>query len=188
MQKTFKDCLTAINILSCQPSKIFLYTHKSLLTVLQNSWQHIMYYCIPCPSSWQTDSSPRRSRPACPDPRGGSVGSCTGSPCWLSPPVPSCRRGRNKTVSATSSDLSEKRSQTRTILKRLQNCSSTGKFELTCCGATIYYIQKIAIYYAQKVYTVQALLLVTLFYICPVNLAAGLKKLRWTTWELQCLP
>lgn len=121
-----------------------------LLQILQNSRQHFMYYCIPCPSSWQTDSSPRRSRPACPVLRGGSVGSCTGSPCWLSPPVPSCRKGLNKTVSATSSDLSERNSLTRITLERLQNCSSTGNFELTYHGATIHYIQKFAIYCAHK--------------------------------------
>lgn len=124
--------------------------------------------CLPCPSSWQIDSSPRRSQPACPVPRGGSVESCTGSPCWLSQPVPSCRRGRNKTVSATSFDLSERRGQTRTTLNtnlsiKLQNCSSTGIFELICCEATIIYIQNSCSLLCIKVYTVLVLLLVTLF-------------------------
>lgn len=146
---------------SCKQIKVDLQYCKTLKKTFD-------IYCLPCPSSWQTDSSPRRSRPACPVPRGGSVESCTGSPCWLSQPVPSCRRGQNKTVSATSSDLSERRGQTRTTLNtnlsiKLQNCSSTGKFKLICHGSIIIYIQKSCNLFCIKVYTVLVLLLVTLF-------------------------
>lgn len=146
---------------SCKQIKVDLQYCKTLKKTFD-------IYCLPCPSSWQIDSSPRRSQPACPVPRGGSVESCTGSPCWLSQPVPSCRRGRNKTVSATSSDLSERKGQTRTTLKtnlssKLQNCSSTGKFKLICHGSTIIYIQKSCNLFCIKVYTVLVLLLVTLF-------------------------
>lgn len=133
--------------------------------------------CLPCLSSWQIDSSPRRSQPACPVPRGGSVESCTGSPCWLSQPVPSCRRGQNKTVSATSFDLSERKGQTRTTLKtnlssKLQNCSSTGIFEFICREATtgIFYIQNSCSLLCIKVFTVLVLLLVTFSMPCQFKL------------------